>query len=304
MRVLAATKDMSREEWLSLRKKGIGGSDAPTIMGVNPYGSIFDVWVDKCDPEFQIDDNENMYWGRILEDVLAKEFMIRNDKRLRNRYAILQHDVHDFMLANVDRLVVGEDAGWEGKTTNAFYKDEGTPKNMYVVQCQHCMAVTGKKKWYLSVLAGGQKYYQYEVTRDDDFIENQLIPREIEFWRMVQEGEMPAFDGSDTCTNLIMEKYPELKAESIELSSEAVDRIEQYRSLTEQEKKIKELKDALANQLKDNLQGYSKGYVQDYNVYWSEVMSKRFDQKRFEEEHPELYQQYLKESSYRRFQVK
>ena len=127
MRVLADTKDMSREDWLKYRKKGIGGSDSSAILGANPYSSAFDVYLDKTGDYEEEVDNERMLWGRILEDIVAKEFTKRTGIKLRKRFAILQHDEYDWMIANVDRLVVGEDAGAEIKTTNSFYDEKEVP---------------------------------------------------------------------------------------------------------------------------------------------------------------------------------
>ena len=53
---------MLRNEWLEERKKGIGGSDASVIMGLNPYKTTVDLWKEKT--------------GRIVaEDISAKEYV-------------------------------------------------------------------------------------------------------------------------------------------------------------------------------------------------------------------------------------
>lgn len=304
MKVFALTKDMSREEWLALRRQGIGGSDAPGIMGVSSYSSVFDVWMSKVYEDVESEDNEAMYWGRVLEEVLAKEFTKRTGKKLRKRHAILRHDVYPYMLANVDRLVVGEDAGWEGKTTNAFYKDNGSVPEVYWVQCQHYMAVTKKPNWYLSVFAGGQRYYDYLVARDDDYIKNKLIPAETAFWNMVLTEEMPAVDGSEACTQLLHEMFPEANAEELVLPDKAVEMIREHDELTEIVKHNSMRLSELSNEIKYMLGDHSIGLAGDRKIYWTNVTTKRFDGKLFEKENPDLYGQYTKESSYRRFQIK
>ena len=47
MNALRLREDMPREQWLRLRKRGIGGSDAGVIMGVSPYRSILELYEDK-----------------------------------------------------------------------------------------------------------------------------------------------------------------------------------------------------------------------------------------------------------------
>ncbi len=303
-KVLIETANLTREEWLAWRRKGIGGSDAPVILGANKYQSSFDLWFDKVHGNGEIEDNDAMKWGRLIEPILAQNFMDKTGKKLRNRHAILQHDKYPFILASVDRLVVGEKAGWEGKTTNHFYVDSGEPKEIYTIQCQHYMAVTGLGKWYISVLSGGQKEYEYEIDRDDDFIDNVLIPAEVAFWDQVQNQELPEYDGSEACTKMLHEMYPQGNGESVMLGREYLDTVKQYKHFTQVEKEAKEEKARLSNIIKGVMGNHSKGQVGDYKLFWSDVSSKSFDSKAFQEAHPDLYGQFLRESSYRRFQIK
>lgn len=177
--VFAKTKDMPKAEWLRLRRNGIGGSDAAAIMGLSPWRTAMDVWLEKTGEftEDESQDNEKMYWGTALEDVVAREFMTRTGLKVRRRNAILQHRKHHFMIANVDRLVIGHKAGLECKTTGQYSADDwtmGVP-DYYIPQVQHYMAVTGYDTWYVAVLIGGQEYKHYEVPRDDGFIREVLV---------------------------------------------------------------------------------------------------------------------------------
>lgn len=303
--VFCITKDISRDEWLEKRRHGIGGSDAAIIMGVSPFSSLMDLWLDKTGQfEANEDDaSEAMYWGNVLEDVVAREFTERTGKRVRRRNAILQHPDYPYMFANVDRLVLGEKAGLEVKTTNAFYQDEGQCPPLYYSQVQHYMAVTGYKKWYVAVLAGGQRFYIYTVHRSEDYI-NELIAAEAEFWQMVQEERPPAFDGSAASTRLLNQLYPEATEEEKELPADAYLQVQLYEDAAEEEKAAKERKDEAANKLKDMLGEAAKGFIFDRKISWANVTSKRFDTKRFKKENPDLHDQYINESTYRRFSIK
>lgn len=49
---LVKTKELPREDWLAVRKQGIGSSDAATAVGLNPYlnfraDSLFGFWNNK-----------------------------------------------------------------------------------------------------------------------------------------------------------------------------------------------------------------------------------------------------------------
>ena len=85
------------------------------------------------------------------------------------------------MLADVDRLVVGEDAGLECKTANAYnadkWKDGKIPAH-YMIQCYHYMAVTGKKNWYIAVVILGQEFKYAKISWDEEMIQNLITVEE------------------------------------------------------------------------------------------------------------------------------
>ena len=302
---LVNTSAMSRNDWLEHRRCGIGGSDAAVIMGVSPWKSLMDLWLEKTGQYVEGIDSESMYWGRVLEDVIAKEFAIRNKLKIRRVNAILQHPDYPYMIANVDRVIVGRKEGLEIKTGHEFssqHWENGVPA-YYYAQVQHYMAVTGFKLWHVAVLIGGNKYEQFVVHRSEDYI-NELISAEAEFWQMVQEERPPAFDGSAASTKLLNQMYPQATEEEKPLPQQAFQLVQQYEEAAEEEKAAKERKEEAANKLKDMLSEYSKGFIFDRKVCWTNVTVKRFDTKRFKKDNPDLHDQYVNESTYRRFSIK
>lgn len=304
---LIQTLGMDRQEWLEWRRKGIGGSDAAAIAGLNPWKSPIEVYLEKLGEMPEQEDNERMYWGRILEDLVAKEFTERTGKRVRRRNAILQNPEHPFMIANIDRVVVGEDALLECKTANAFAKGEWEDDNVpdhYIIQCQHYMAVTGAQKVYIAALIGGNHFTWKEILRDDEII-SYLIQIESEFWQMVQDRTPPAFDGSESSDIILKMMYPESKPDTeIILPSEAEILIEDYELAAAEEKAAKMRKDEAANKLKALLGEYETGKAGDKTVTWKTVKSSRLDTKALKAAHPHIYKEFEKESSYRRFAIK
>ena len=119
-----STKGMTREEWLKLRKTGIGGSDAGAICGLNPYSSPVKIYQDKTQEATEEEDNESMRQGRDLEDYVARRFMEETGLKVRRSGQMYRSEEYPFMLANVDRLIVGQDAGLECKTASAFSADK------------------------------------------------------------------------------------------------------------------------------------------------------------------------------------
>ena len=305
--VLVKTLNMDRNEWLEWRRRGIGGSDAAAVAGLNPWKSPIEVYLDKIGELPKQEDNEKMYWGRVLEDIVAKEFAKRTGKKVRRRNAILQHLEYEFMLANIDRELVGEKVGLECKTTSEYTKDEWKDDKVpeqYILQCQHYMAVTGYKGWWIAALIGGNKFIHKYIERDEDII-NYLIQIESEFWQMVQDRTPPAVDGSESSELILKMLYPESKPDTeIVLPSEAEVLIEEYELAAAEEKAAKERKEEAANKLKALLGEYETGRIGDRLVSWKTVRSYRLDSKALKAAHPEIYQEFAREHSYRRFSIK
>ena len=306
--VLIRTNDIDRETWLKYRRKGIGGSDAAAIAGLNPWRSPIEIYLDKIGelPEQQ-EDNEKMYWGRILEDVIAKEFTNRTGKKVRRKNAILQHPEHKFMLANIDRELIGEKVGLECKTASEYMKDEWKDDKVpeqYILQCQHYMAVTGYQGWWIAALIGGNKFIYKYIERDEEII-SYLIQIESEFWEMVENKTPPAVDGSKSSTEVLQILYPESEPDTeTTLPSNAEDLIVAYERAAAEEKAAKERKEEAANKLKALLGEYETGRIGDRLVSWKTVRSYRLDSKALKAAHPEIYQEFARESSYRRFSIK
>lgn len=311
---LINTIDLSREEWLKWRRKGIGGSDVGAICGVNPWRSAVAVYLEKIGELKAEDqeDNEAMYFGRILEDVIAKEFSRRTGYKVQRRNAILQHPKVEWALANIDRLILaGEDDDGNGileiKTASEYARgdwEEGKIPDQYLLQLQWYLFVTGLKWGYFATLVGGNKFYHYRVDRDDEIIEY-LVKICGDFWKMVQDRTPPPMDGSDSSSEVLNILYPQSKPDSIiELPPTAQELVKKYEQAVADEKAAKARKDEAANKLKALLGEHEVGWAGERKVSWKSITSTWFDSKRFKEEHPDLYAQYAKESQYRRFSIK
>ena len=86
--VKQSVKDLSREEWLKMRKEGLGGSDAGAVCGLNPYASPMSVYQDKTSPAISDQDNEPMRQGRDLEDYVARRFTEATGLKVRRSNAM------------------------------------------------------------------------------------------------------------------------------------------------------------------------------------------------------------------------
>ncbi len=302
-----AVGNLGREEWMQLRKTGIGGSDAGAVCGLNPYSSPMKVYQDKVCGGRQEQDSEPIRQGHDLEDYVAQRFVEETGLKVRRSNYMYRSRENPFMIADVDRLVMGEDAGLECKTASAYnadkWKDGEIPLH-YILQCVHYMAVTGKRTWYLAVVILGQEFKYHKLAWDDELIDR-LVRTERDFWENhVMSGNMPDPDGSEPCSEVLEQYFHTARRNSaIELvgfDEKLARREEILLKIAELEKEQRRIEQEVKLYMKDNERAFSG----KYRVSWGNVETTRLDAKRIRQEMPEVYRDYAKTSTSRRFQVK
>jgi putative phage-type endonuclease len=309
--VFASTAEMSREKWLEARTKGIGGSDASIILGLNKWKTPFELWLEKTGQvvpeEIQSD---AAYFGSQLEDLVAKEFEKRSGKKVRRKNAMLQHPEHEFILANIDRMVVGEKAILECKTTSAYNAKEWESDEIpasYIIQVQHYLGVLGPEyqKAYFAVLIGGNKFVWKEIERDDELI-SIIFEREVEFWNQhVLANVAPVLDGSSAAEQFLKQRFEVAeKGKSVDLTSEYKEKISRYLDLKSSIKSLEEQMKEIENQIKYEMKDAEVAFVQNFQAEWKTVNSNRVDSKKLKEQFPDIYKQVVKPSVSRRFGIK
>lgn len=297
--IMTVAEMADEKKWLEARREGIGGSDASIIVGLNRWKSPFQLWLEKtgkAEPE-DLSDNEYVYWGKVLEEAVANRFCELTGKKVQRR-GLLQMDDHPYILASVDRMVIGENAGLECKTCNGFaakeWEDDEVP-SAYYVQCQHYMMVTGCERWYIAVLIGGNRFVWKEIPRNDDEIDL-LLQAEIDFWHKVETGTMPEVDGSESCKEALASEFRGGNAEPLTLLGMAVGIIEQIRKIEDAKKDLEKNSEFYKNQLRMMMGDYELGYAGDYKVSWkSQAGRTTIDSKALKAKEPALYAKYAKQ---------
>ena len=301
-----STLEMTREEWLDARRTGIGGSDVAAILGLSPWKSPVMVYMDKIGESPDQEENEAMYWGNVLEDVVAKEFEKRTGMKVKRKNAIIRHADYPWMLANVDRLIIGQKAGLECKTANEYAKDAwdgDKAPDVYILQCMHYMAVTGFKEWWIAVLIGGNKFHFKKIERDEELI-TFLIEKESEFWKLVENRTPPELDGSEASANLLKVMYPVSEPESaIDLPPDGAEWLDRYIRAKEAIEAAEAEKELAENQLKAMMQETETAWSGTRKITWKTQYRKSIDSKRLQAEKPDIYTAYLKESPSRPFKI-
>lgn len=303
-----STKGMSREDWLEARRKSIGGSDAASILGLNQYNSAYALWCDKTGkitPE-DISDKEAVRLGNDLEQYVAERFMEATGKKVRRDNSIIYNDAYPFAHANVDRMVIGEDAGLECKTTSSWdiaqqLRSGKIPEHWYC-QMVHYLMMTGAERWYLGALVFGVGFFRFTVERNDAEI-TALADAERVFWGCVMNNAPPALDGSQATTDALKTIYAEsAPGTSIDLSAVSYH-IDAYNALTAQIKELENQRADHENNIKDWMGEAEKGSYGNVSVSWKSASRSTFDKKLYEQENGKIPEQYYKTTQTRTFRV-
>ena len=231
--VLVARYDTPREEWLRLRRDGIGGSDALAVLGLDPWKTRMEVYLDKTgDDRAERDQTDGMAWGNYVEGPIAEWFTAKTGIRTR-RCGLMHHMDRPWQRVSVDRLTA--DGGLlEIKNTNYHRRGEWEDAEGEIVadgaeaQGQHALAVTGLPHVWFAAQVGGQPPVIRRIERDDAFIAD-LTAVEAEFWALVEARTPPALEGRASA-DLIARLYPQADSGvTAELSAEHVALLREYR---------------------------------------------------------------------------
>ena len=306
MKKLVSTCGLSKEDWLQYRKRGIGGSDAGAVCGLNPYRTAMQVYLDKTSGSVAETDNEAMRQGREFEDYVARRFMEATGKKVRRANFMYYDEHHPFMLADVDRLVVGENAGLECKTVSPYMAEKWEDGNIplsYQVQCHHYMSVCNADAWYIAALIYGREFKFQKIERDEGVIAD-LVRIEKEFWENhVLRKELPPPDGSKLADKVIADCFPESGGDPVPLTG-FDEKLGRRQELSESIERLDMEKRQIEQELKLYLGEAEIAENEHYRVSWKPVCSSRLDTEKLRAECPEVYARYQKTIQSRRFTVK
>lgn len=306
MKRLVSTVGLPKAEWLAYRKAGITGTDAGAILGVSPYVSAFQVYQNKISPAIEEADNEAMRQGRDLEEYVAQRFTEETGLKVRRANAIYQSEEHPILLADFDRIIVGQKAGLECKTVSPYSADQwknGKIPPHYLAQVNHYLAVSGFDCWYIAALIFGQELIIHKILRDEAVIQG-LIKAEEAFWaEYVAAGVTPMPSGSKGDTAELSRLYGQSEADkSVDLKNYAY-LLEYRQEIVEKMEELEREKASIDQQIKLKMKEAAYGTAPSFKVSWLTVESNRMDTTRLKKELPEIYKKYCYTSTSRRFTV-
>lgn len=298
--------DITHDQWLEYRRTGIGGSDAATVVWLNPYSSLYTLYNDKLGLIPAKEDNEAMRQGRDFEDYVARRWMEATGKKVRRNCYMWRSDEHPFMIADIDREVVGENAGLECKTTSAHNKSDlegGEVPLTYYVQCQHYMAVMGFDRMYLAVLVLGAGFYCFTIDRDEGEIAA-LIEQEEAFWHLVETKTPPPVDGSESTMATIAAIYPtETVAGRVQLTGKAAALIGDIEAMKAERDALGESINRAKATIMQEIGDAEGGQCDGWRVSWKAQTRNSIDGAALKRDCPEIYKQYSKQTTSRVFRL-
>lgn len=302
---ITKVKTASHEEWKELRSHYIGGSDAAAVVGLNAFSSPYALWAEKTGKAPGFSGNLATEVGTYLEEFVAQKFAAETGKKVRKSNQSFFNSDYPWAIANIDREIIGEDAGLEIKTTSELnmkkFRGGEYPANYYC-QCVHYMAMTGKQRWYLAVLIGNRDFKWFTIERDEAEIAA-LMAAEADFWEMVKNNTPPVADGSQATTAAIKTIYAESNEDTVDLTLENTA-LAQYIAIGKQIAELESMRDEAANKIKSFMGDAGGGECDGFRVSWKSSTRRTFDSKRFAKENPGLdLAGYYKETSTRTFRV-
>lgn len=278
---------MLTKEQLEARRAGVGGSDAATILGINPYQDIYELYLDKRGelPEETEEQSkflvESRYWGSVLEEPVAQRYAEETGYKVQRSNQLLQSKQHPFMLANIDRKVVGQDRriGVEIKTAARpdGWGETGSSEIPAYIMCQiqHYLTVTEYDAWDLAVLIGNRDYRQYRIEPISEIID-QLVDAEQEFWDRVEAGIPPEPQWqSAATTRLIKALYPGTNGQVVGLSELAQKYHDVMTDANEQKLMFEKVVEGCKNRIAMMLGANAVGVLPDKTCYTRKLQKRK-----------------------------
>lgn len=308
---LSISQDVTQNRHLYL-----GGSDISVVMGLNRYKTPLQLWLEKTQrvqPK-DLSNVESVYFGNKLEQFVANEFSVRTGKDVRRAPKFYQHPKYPYMVAHIDRLITGEDALLECKTTSAFNKSEWETEEIpqeYILQVMWYLGITGRKVGWIAVLIGGQSFKYKQINFDAELFDK-MVEKAKEFWEHVTNDTPVDIVANDDET--FKELYSKDNEVMIDLfpidntSQQACNTFEETVALYQEnkmhisniEKENKLLKAKIEDLIKDNLGIQTPKYI----VTWNTITKTSLDTTRLKEERPETVEDYKMTSQYRMLKIK
>lgn len=315
---LVLRADAPRAEWLEARRRGIGSSDVPQILGVSSWGSAQHVYYNKRGELPDRDEvSEEALWGQLHEETVAREWFRRNRAHGRRVGLIARKDPGmGHHMCTLDRLAMEcplnrgerEKCAVEVKNRNAFTagKWKRSIPDDVLAQGAWQLHVTGFDHIHVAVLIGNSDYRQFVVRRSEhvDLIGN-IVTVVDRLWRDIALGHVPPLDGTEP-VDAMLDLYDTLNPERFgfadldeypALSVAAIENLLAYETARLEAKAAKAGQDAAKVAMIAALGPHEAAWLNNEPAYELKPVTRRScDMERLAEEFPEAYAACVRES--------
>ena len=313
---------LSHDEWLDLRKKSIGGSEAGAIVGLNPWQSAYSLWAERTGRTPAFEGNIATRIGTALEDTVARLFEETSGIKVQRTNFIWYNSDYPHQHASPDRLAVSGKIGLEIKTVSAFSSDrfrgEDFPAQYYAQLVQY-MGILEYPEWYIAVLIGNHTLKIYQLVRDEsiprpEWVDGRLFVEDGEltalrdamnaFWDCLENDTPPQIDGSQATTDALDAVYENAENTPEPMTFFGRDAlIDEWFDIKAQSDALDARKNEIRNILCADMGLCETGICGDHKVTWKNQTRRSFDAKTAVKDHPEL-EKYYKTSVSRTFTIK
>ncbi len=293
--LLGGTMGLSQEQ-LEARKTGIGGSDVAVILGLSPYKTPYELFLEKTGQieSENFDQNDAVNFGNIIEDTVGEFYSHKTGFKLRNKFQTIRHKKYDWLVANIDKKIEGKKKGLEIKNVG-FHASHAWGKSgtdevaeYYFPQPMHYMLVLDYPEWDVAAYFGGADLRIYNLERDKEFDEL-IIDSTHDFWHNnVLKQTPPEIDYSHDSTEAVLNRFYKKSDGEIDLThlahwhkvkAEAQAKQKEYEDLVKTAKNhiLGEMQNASIGKI-DGLGSYTKKTIKrkGFTVQDTEYTSLRF----------------------------
>ena len=299
-------------EWHAERSKGIGGSDMAAVMGLNPWKTPYEVWLEKTGRVKPWEGNEKTRIGNAIEDFCAAQYTAYTGSKVRKVNGFRRCDTVPVIGGSIDRMILGKDGEKPGilemknvstESWNGTFKN-GIP-DYYYIQMQVYMLVFKANYAHLWVFVGGERFEKFEVLRSNEVI-GKIIEAANNFWfeYVLRDTPPPVTAKSDLAVKYPTEKVAADFVKADETITELVNDLAYCKSaIKEFEAKKEDLELRIMDYIgeKEELRDEAGEKVL---ATWKVTYRNSLDQKAFKAEEPDTYNRFVKATESRTFLLK
>lgn len=268
---MVEVEERGRAQWLESRSSFIGSSDAPAILGCGYAGeNAHTVWARKVGIADELDDNDRLLCGRLLQDGICNIMRHKTgyDIRPAAEFEVYRSKEYPWIGATPDSLIYGDPRGigvGELKNVDHALMREwkgSQPPLKFAVQHQHQLLAIGATWGLIGAVVGGNQPVWFEMTLHARLLDA-MLPALRKFWGYVESRTPPPIDGSEGCSEALKAMYPQDNGLTVPLPHEAGRWFDELSALKASEKWIKERKSAIENRVKSALGDAQTGTLPD-----------------------------------------